>query len=464
MGRLFGTDGIRGKANIYPMTAETALNIGKAVAYHFNAHGPSPAEKSKIVIGRDPRLSGDMLEAALVAGICSMGVDTCLIGVMPTPAISYMTRHMRACAGIVISASHNPFYDNGIKIFNHNGFKLDDEVENRLEDLLRNADFISMCEAIRDTGLRYCIKDSAASYAFFLKQALDPNAGDKSGEYREKPFGDMNIILDGSNGATCQVAPRLFRELGAKVEAISVHPDGKNINDHCGSQHPEVLARHVVENKADAGLAFDGDGDRLIAVDETGKVISGDQILVICAHFAKQQNRLKNNTVVSTVMSNMGLHKALEDLDIEHVSSNVGDRYVLEKMLESGAVIGGEDSGHMIFLDHHTTGDGILTAVKLLEVMHTTGQKLSELAGIMTVYPQILLNVEVREKPDIATIPAIQAAISSVETTLGEKGRVLVRYSGTQPLCRVMVEGPDVDQTEKSCQRIATAIKNTIGI
>lgn len=454
MGKLFGTDGIRGVANVYPMTPETAVKIGRAVAYFFKAQNQERPEKSKIVIGKDTRISGDMLESALVAGICSMGVDAYLAGVLPTPGVACLTSSMKASAGIVISASHNPFYDNGIKIFKGDGFKLADDTEDELEQLLKDKDFPLKCESIRDVGRVFSIENAGSRYAAFLKQTLADDCR----------FEGMKIVLDCSNGATYQVVPELFKELGTDFECLSIHPDGKNINDQCGSQHPDNLIQKVLENRAEAGLAFDGDGDRLIAVDETGRVITGDQILAICAQFAKKQNKLKNNTAVSTVMSNMGLRKAFQELGIKHIMSQVGDRYVLEKMLECGAEIGGEDSGHMIFLNCHTTGDGLLTALRLLEVMKTTGKSLSELAAVMTVFPQVLLNVDVKRKPDLATVPEIQNAIAAVEAKLGEKGRVLVRYSGTQPLCRIMVEGPDIEQTEKYCRQISDVVRQTIGI
>jgi len=449
MGELFGTDGIRGVANQYPMTPEMAVTIGRAVAAIFKGHD----RQSKIIIGKDTRISGDMLEHALVSGICSMGVDVYLVGILPTPGVAFMTSSTGADAGIVISASHNPFYDNGIKIFKGNGYKLSDEEEDKIEQLVFNKNFASTSKSVRNTGRVYEIADAGNAYGSFLKQTVSEN-------YH---FKDIKIVIDCSNGATFEVAPAIFNELGAKVESLYINPDGKNINDKCGSQHPENLKKSVVKNGADIGLAFDGDGDRLIAVDEKGSVKTGDQILAVCAKFMKQKGLLKDNQVVSTVMSNMGLGKALKDMGIKHMTAKVGDRYVMEKMISSGAVLGGEDSGHMIFLNYHTTGDGILTALRLIEAMEEESKPLSELCKIMKVFPQVLINVDVKRKPDLENVPAIKDAIESVEKRLREKGRVVVRYSGTQSICRIMVEGPTIDETRKYCRQLADTVKITLG-
>jgi phosphoglucosamine mutase len=450
MGKLFGTDGIRGAANVYPMTAEMALNIGRAIVSLFKKE----RHQAKIIIGKDTRISGYMLEYAIVSGICSMGGDAHLAGTLPTPAVACLTASMQADAGIVISASHNPFYDNGIKIFKSDGYKLPDEKESEIEDLILNSKAASLCESVRETGKVFRIADAGKQYADFLKSALP-------GDFSLK---GMKIVLDGSNGATYRVAPQIFKDFGADVEALSVSPDGRNINEKCGSQHPETLQKWVVESGADIGLAFDGDGDRLIAVDEKGNVITGDQILAICAKVMKQKGILKNNLAVCTVMSNIGFKLALKDMGINYLTADVGDRYVLQEMRTSGAVIGGEDSGHTIFLDHHTTGDGILTALKLIEAMKTESKPLSELTEIMSVFPQILMNVAVKDKPEIDTIPEIVNEIKAAEESLGEKGRVLVRYSGTQPLCRVMVEGPTHAETERYCLQIVNAVQKKIGV
>ena len=450
MEKLFGTDGIRGKAGEYPMTQEMAERVGRAVAKTFTGTGG----RSKIIVGRDTRLSGPTLESALVSGICSVGTDVCLAGVIPTPGIAFLASSMQAGAGIVISASHNPYYDNGIKIFNGSGYKLSDEKEVQIEELVLSSDTarpnrpaLEPGRVSKDTGM-------LESYISFLNSILSENTSLKG----------LEIILDCSNGATCRIAPELFSELGVQVDALAIQPDGKNINDGCGSEHPEALIEKVLEARADLGLAFDGDGDRLIAVDEKGGILSGDQILAICARDLKKKGRLKNDLVVSTVMSNLGLGVALQNMGIHHEISGVGDRYVMEKMMATGAVLGGEDSGHMIFSGDHTSGDGILTALKLIEAMNTGNQHLSELKKIMTVYPQVLINVDVQTKPDIHSVPAIADAIKSVESNLGDRGRVLVRYSGTQPLCRVMVEGPNELETRSYCEQISDIIEKIIGI
>ncbi len=449
MGKLFGTDGIRGVANVYPMTSETALNVGRAVTSLFM----KPGRPSKIIIGKDTRISGPMLEYAMASGICSMGGEAFLTGVLPTPGIALLAAATGANAGVVISASHNPFEDNGIKIFNGDGHKLSDEREWEIEELILNDRLPSLHESIRETGHVQEIEDAQARYVQFLIDTLP----------RGFSLDGMKIVLDCSNGATYKVAPWVFSELGASVESLCVSPDGININKDCGSQHPIQLIDRVRKTGALAGLAFDGDGDRLIAVDEKGRVVTGDQILAICARHMKETGTLKNNLAVSTVMSNIGLRQALKGLGIRHRITDVGDRYVLREMIASGAVLGGEDSGHMIFLNHHTTGDGILTGLRLIEAMRSAEKPLSELSGIMSVFPQILLNVEVAEKPDIFNIPAISEEIHAVEAELGDKGRVLVRYSGTQPLCRVMVEGPTEDETRACCNRIVRVIQKKIG-
>lgn len=451
MGKLFGTDGIRGVANEYPMTPELAMKVGKAVASIFKQHNNNG--RSTIVIGKDTRISGDMLEHAVASGICAMGVDVCLSGILPTPGIAFLTASTSAIAGIVISASHNPFYDNGIKIFKNDGFKLSDEKEVEIERHVLNENLEQVGKAVQNTGRIHTMTDSEKKYANFLKEIAP----------EKKFFKGLKIVMDCSNGATFRVAPKLFTELGAEVEPLFVRPDGKNINDHCGSQNPEVLRKNVVTKGADIGIAFDGDGDRLVAVDETGGMATGDQIIAICAKYMKQTGTLKGNCVVSTVMSNLGLRLSLKEMGITHIESKVGDRHVVEKMISSGAVLGGEDSGHMIFLDHHTTGDGILTALRLLEIMRAESKPLSELRKVMTVFPQVLINVKVSHKPDIETIPEIKDAILSVERRLANEGRVLIRYSGTEPLCRVMVEGPDMVKTRAYCRELADVIKHTLG-
>lgn len=449
MGKLFGTDGIRGKANAYPMTCEMAMKVGRAVAAYFRKdHHPA-----RIVIGRDTRISGAMLEHALVAGICSAGGEALLAGVLPTPGVARLSVEHRADAGVVISASHNPFQDNGIKLFRGDGFKLSDDVESAIETLILENGQEGEGTLSEDVGNALAMAESNDQYVRFLKSTLAPST-DLSG---------WRLAVDCSHGATCWSAPMLFRELGARVDLVGASPNGRNINDHCGSQHPELLQKRVVESGAKAGLAFDGDGDRLIAVDEKGRVVTGDQILVVCARHLKETDALDHDLAVSTVMSNIGLGLALKRMGVRHLITDVGDRYVLHEMRKTGAVIGGEDSGHMIFLKHHTTGDGLLTALRLLEAMHDLDAPLSELAGAMKVYPQVLLNLDVTRKPDIASVPEIASAIDAAEKELGEEGRVLVRYSGTQPLLRVMVEGPTMETTRRCCETIVDAARSVLG-
>jgi len=448
MGKLFGTDGVRGVANEHPMTAEIALNIGRATAYLFKRKGHTP----RIIIGKDTRVSGYMLENALVSGICSMGVNALLVGPLPTPGIAFITNSMRADAGIVISASHNPFQDNGIKIFSGEGFKLSDEKELEIEEMIFSNNMHTLHPSPQELGKAYRLDDARGRYIVFLKHAFP----------KEHTLEEMKIVLDCANGATYRVAPETFFELGADVTSIFAAPNGKNINANCGSQHPETLAKEVIKRKADVGFAFDGDGDRLIAVDEKGSILTGDQILAICAKVMKKEGKLTNNLVVTTVMSNIGLGLALRELDIEHVMTKVGDRYVLEEMQAKGALIGGEESGHLIFLEHHTTGDGIITALQVLAAMKKEQKPLSELAQIMKVFPQVLINVEVKTKPELSTIPEINEVIRDVEGQLGNRGRILVRYSGTQPMCRIMVEGPTYEDAEKYCRQVADIVKEKL--
>ena len=448
MGKLFGTDGIRGVANEYPMTAEMAMNIGRATAHLFKKKGHAP----KIIIGKDTRLSGYMLENALVSGICSMGVNAILVGVIPTPGIAFLTGSMRADAGIVISASHNPFQDNGIKIFGSEGFKLPDETEAAIEELIFANNLHTLCPSPTELGKAYRMEDARGRYIVFLKHSFP----------KEQTLEGTRIVLDCSHGATYRVAPETFTELGAEIRTLFDEPDGRNINLRCGSQHPGSLAAEVRKTGAEMGFAFDGDGDRLIAVDETGTVLTGDQILAVCAQVLKKEGGLANNLVVRTVMSNIGLGVTLDALGIGSVMAKVGDRSVLEEMLARGAVIGGEDSGHLIFLNHHTTGDGIITALQVAAAVKKERKKLSELARIMKVFPQVLLNVEVKRRPEIETVPGIMAAIRGAEAELGSRGRVLVRYSGTQNLCRVMVEGPTSEETERLCRKIAAVVEESL--
>jgi len=449
MGKLFGTDGIRGEANRYPMRSEIAFGVGQAVAYLLRKE----RHRTRIVIGKDTRISGYMLESSLEAGITSMGGHPYLVGVLPTPGIAFITQSMRADAGIVVSASHNPYEDNGIKIFNGNGFKLSDEEEARLENLILSGELERRLPPAREMGQAFRMEDVNGRYIVFLKNTFP----------RDLSMERMKIVLDVANGATYKVAPIAFSELGAEVEVIHNSPNGLNINDGCGSQHTDDLRKRVVETGAALGLAFDGDGDRLIAVDEKGKDLTGDQILLLCSLVMKERGQLRNDLVVSTVMSNLGLKIACRRHMLNHHTSNVGDRYVLEDMIRLGGVLGGEESGHMIFLDHHTTGDGIITAMQVVASMVRTGKRLSELAAVMDVFPQKLVNVKVKRKPRLDTVPEIRQAIRQVEMELGDEGRVLVRYSGTQKMCRVMVEGPSADVTEKYCKGLAEVVERALG-
>ena len=450
MGKLFGTDGIRGVANEYPMTPEMAVKIGKSVVYAFKKEASDPL----FIMGRDTRQSGNMLEYALTSGICSAGGYVLLTGVLPTPGIAFLSKNLNANAGIVVSASHNPFFDNGIKLFDKNGYKLSDEAEDEIEDLVLNNNMLSECKVTVNIGTVSVLNDATKRYSDFLKNSL-PGGFTLNG---------LKIVMDCSNGATYKVAPELLSDLGADIYILYNLPDGKNINENCGSEHIESLINKVLENKADIGIAFDGDGDRLIAVDENGKILSGDKILAISATIMKKNGQLTNNHVVSTVMSNMGLVSLFKEKSINHTMSQVGDRYVMQQMIKTGSVLGGEDSGHIIFSDHQTTGDGILTALKLIQFMKEESKPLSELNKIMTVYPQILINIHVSHKPKIDDVPELADAVRHVENILSEKGRVLVRYSGTQSICRVMVEGPDMEETERLCQQIADKVRKTIGM
>ncbi|HQL90061.1 MAG TPA: phosphoglucosamine mutase [Syntrophales bacterium] len=449
MGKLFGTDGIRGEANRYPMNAETAFAVGQAVAHVFKKDG----HRARVIIGKDTRISGYMLESSLEAGITSMGGYPYLVGVLPTPGIAFITQSMRADAGVVISASHNPFQDNGLKIFGGNGYKLTDAEEEHIEELILNKKLTDLLPTARGMGKAFRIDDVHGRYIVFLKNTFP----------RRLSMEGMKIVMDTANGAAYRVAPEAFIELGADVEVIHNTPNGININDRCGSQHTADLRKKVVECGAAVGLAFDGDGDRLIAVDEKGREITGDQVLVICADRLKKEGKLKNDLLVTTVMSNLGLRVACRKYGFRHHASKVGDRYVLEDMLRLGAVIGGEDAGHMIFLDHHTTGDGIIAAMQLVAAMVREGKPLSEMAAMMDVYPQKLINVDVQRKPAIETVPRLMEAIRQAERELGDEGRVLVRYSGTQQMCRVMVEGPSAEVTEKYCTRIADIVRSELG-
>jgi phosphoglucosamine mutase len=444
MRKLFGTDGIRGMANVYPMTTEVAMQVGKAVAYLFR-EGQKEQRRHRVLIGKDTRLSCYMIENAITAGVCSMGVDVLLVGPMPTPAISFLTGSMRADAGIVISASHNPFHDNGIKLFSRDGFKLPDHLEERIEELMESDTLLREQPTGKNVGKAFRIDDARGRYIVFLKNTFP----------RELALDGLKIVLDCANGATYGVAPLVFEELGADVMKIGVSPNGTNINDGCGALFPDALKQAVTTHNADMGVALDGDGDRLIVVDEKGRLVDGDHIMAICAKYMIDKRTLNYNTVVATVMSNMGLEIALEKMGGRLVRTDVGDRYVVEAMREKGYNLGGEQSGHLVFLDHITTGDGILAALQLLTVMQRTKRPLSELASIMETFPQTLVNVKVRERKQVQDIEGLPEMIRQFEEEFRGKGRILVRPSGTEPLLRVMVEGEDEKKIDNVAQELA---------
>jgi phosphoglucosamine mutase len=448
--KLFGTDGVRGVANIEPMTAEMAMQLGRAAAYVFKR---DKNRRHCIVIGKDTRLSGYMLENALVAGICSMGVDVQIVGPLPTPGIAFITSSMRADAGVVISASHNPYQDNGIKFFSASGFKLPDEMELEMEELILNNRLDDLRPVADEVGKAYRIDDAIGRYIVFLKDTF-PKDFDLQG---------LRIVLDCAHGAGYKVAPAVFTELGAEVITLGVNPNGTNINAGCGSMHPEVMAEKVREYRADLGIALDGDADRVIFVDENGHEVDGDHIMAICGTEMIKAGILKKKTVVATVMSNMGLEIAIKKAGGKLVRTNVGDRYVVEEMLREGYNLGGEQSGHMIFLDHNSTGDGILSALQVLAIIQRKGKRLSELARVMTALPQVLVNVRVCRKAVLEEVAPIKAVIDEVNAELGDNGRVLIRYSGTEPLLRIMIEGEDQGGIELLAKKIADSVRTNLG-
>ncbi len=449
MGRLFGTDGIRGEANLPPMDGPTGFTLGQAVVRTL-ARGKS---RPVVVLGKDTRLSGDMLECAVAAGVASAGGDVRRAGVLPTPGIAVLTREWKADAGVMISASHNPYPDNGFKVFSSRGMKLSLGEEAALENAMLEG--APSGAAIRGEGVGrvFSQAEGRSPYAAFLRNAFPS-------EITLKGF---RIVLDTANGAAFETAPGVFRDLGAAVEVLHDRPNGTNINEGCGSEDTGDLEARVLETGAHAGLAFDGDGDRLVAVDEEGRRLTGDQVLMILARDLLNRGGLAGDLLVTTVMSNLGLIEACRRLGIHHHASQVGDRFVLEDMLRLGAVLGGEDSGHMILLEHHTTGDGILSGLQLLACMAREGLPLSEMSAVMEVFPQVLVNVEVSSKPDLAGIPEVAAAVQEVEAAMGARGRVLVRFSGTQNVCRVMVEGPNREAAQGACDRIARAVRSAVG-
>ncbi|WP_341284999.1 phosphoglucosamine mutase [Priestia megaterium] len=443
MRKYFGTDGVRGIANV-ELTPELAFKLGKSAGYVLTKGMTEQTPRPTFVVGRDTRISGPMLETALISGLTSSGVNVIQLGIVPTPAVAYITKQL-ASGGVMISASHNPYQDNGIKFFNQDGYKLSDEVELEIEHYLERLDELPVYDG-GDIGTILAYKNAANFYVEFLKNSISTN------------LEGLNIVLDCANGAATTVAPTLFESLGATVHVLSASPDGVNINVDCGSTHPEELQRKVVELKADLGLAFDGDADRLIAVDETGAVVDGDQILYICAKALRLQGKLANHTVVSTVMSNFGFQKALNELGVNSVQTSVGDRYVLEEMMKQGYTLGGEQSGHIIFLDLNTTGDGILSALQLASIAKETSMSITELLSGFKKYPQQLVNVKVKDKKAWESHPAIRNAIMEAENVLADNGRVLVRASGTENLVRVMVEADNSELVN----RLVTSIANEI--
>ena len=444
MRKLFGTDGVRGVANTYPMTTEIAMQLGRAIAFLVKKQVLDKEHNPRLVIGKDTRLSGYMIENALASGICSMGVNVLLVGPLPTPGIAFITTGMRADAGVVISASHNPFQDNGIKIFSKSGFKLPDVEEALIEDLIFSKKMDSLRPVAEEVGKAARIDDAKGRYIVFLKNTFP----------RRYTLDGIHIVLDCAHGATYAVAPHVFEELGAKVTSIGVQPDGKNINNECGALHPGVMAEIVRRKSADLGIALDGDGDRLIVADEKGNIVDGDQIMAICAEEMLKRQKLAKNTLVATVMSNLGLELAMQRMGGTLVRTQVGDRYVVEEMLRNEYNFGGEQSGHLVFLKHNTTGDGILGALQLLVAMQKKERPLSELTQIMEPFPQVLQNVRTAKKLVLDRIPGFSEKIAGLEKSLGASGRILVRPSGTEPVIRVMVEGED----EKLIDTIASEI------
>jgi phosphoglucosamine mutase len=449
MKRLFGTDGVRGIANIEPMTAEMALQLGRAIAYVFKKE----PRRHRIVIGKDTRLSGYMLESAMVAGICSMGVDVLLVGPLPTPGIAFITSSMRADAGVVISASHNPYQDNGIKFFSREGLKLPDEIEHQIEEFIFENQDPSHRPTRKEVGKAFRVDDAIGRYVVFAKNTFP----------RELTLEGLKIVVDCANGATYRVAPEVFYELGAEVVPIGVNPDGENINRDCGTLYPEVLAKEVKRTGADIGVAFDGDGDRCILVDEMGNVLNGDFIMAISATVMLRQNRLKKKTLVATVMSNSGLDEAIAREGGRVVRTPVGDRYVVEEMINGGYNLGGEQSGHILFMDHTTTGDGIITALQVLAWMVREERKLSEFASCMESYPQVLLNVNVKEKKDLNEIPSVVKTLTRVQKKLKKSGRAFIRYSGTEPLARITVEGKNETEINLLARELAEVVEKELG-
>ncbi|MEF2146128.1 MAG: phosphoglucosamine mutase [Desulfovibrionaceae bacterium] len=443
--RLFGTDGLRGQVNLFPMTPEIALRLGLAAGQYFR----NGSKRHKVVIGKDTRLSGYVFETALTSGFCATGMDVYLVGPLPTPAISFLTRNMRADLGVVISASHNPFSDNGIKFFDRMGFKLPDKAEEEITEMVLSSDSKWSFPAPEDVGRAKRIVDANGRYIVYLKNSFPQHL----------TLDGLKIVLDCANGASYGVAPMILRELGAEVVTLSCDPDGLNINEKCGSLYPEVISRTVVEEGADIGLALDGDADRLIVVDEKGRILDGDQIMALCAQDLIDRDELAANMLVATVMSNMALEIFMQERGCRLLRTPVGDRYVVEAMRREGAVLGGEQSGHLIFMNYTTTGDGLLAALQLMRIMVEKQRPLSELSHLLTPFPQMLKNVHVERKIPFEQAPAVQEAVRQAELELAGKGRVLLRYSGTEPVARVMVEGENQAKVESLTDRLCEVLK-----
>jgi len=447
MGKYFGTDGVRGIANA-ELTPELAFKLGRAGGCAI----AKDVQRPKILVGRDTRISGEMLEAALIAGLLSIGAEVLRLGVLSTPAVAYLTKAMDAHAGIMISASHNPVEDNGIKFFSSNGFKLTDEQEESIEELIDHSQEIPRPIGA-DVGSVGDYFEGKQKYMQFLKQTVE-----------EEDFSGLHIALDCANGATSALAPHLFADLEAEITTIGTNPNGININDSVGSTHPETLADHVKAQGADIGLAFDGDGDRLIAVDEKGTIVDGDKIMYVCAKHLNEQGQLNDHTLVTTVMSNIGLYKALDTAGIVTKKTAVGDRYVMEEMRENGFTLGGEQSGHIIFLNHTTTGDGMLSALQLVNIIKSTGKMLSELVAEVVNFPQKLVNVQVTAKHEVQKNPRVAEVIQEVEGELGDDGRVLVRPSGTESLVRIMIEAPTEEDCDRYVEKIVHVVNEELGV
>lgn len=454
--RIFGTDGVRGIANIEPVTAETSLKLGRAAAHVFTQLNPrrNPAgTRPKIVLGKDTRRSGYMLENALVAGITSLGVDVLIIGPLPTPGVAYITRSLRADAGIVLSASHNPYEDNGIKFFRHDGYKLDDQVEEQIEQLVFTGEIDSIRPTAGKIGRATRIDDALGRYVEFAKSSFP----------RGMSLEEMRVAVDVANGAAYKSTPCILRELGADVTVAHNQPNGVNINDGCGSTHPEGIQRIVKLSGADVGITHDGDADRVLLCDENGEIVDGDEILAIASLDFLGGGRLEQNTVVATVMSNFGLDETLAAKGGKVVRTKVGDRYVIEEMVQQKLNLGGEQSGHIIFRDFTTTGDGIISALQILRIMHQTGQPLGKLKACLKKYPQAQRNLMVKEKRPLAELPTVMKLVNEAEKELSGKGRVLLRYSGTESKIRLLIEGREFDKIDKQANRIADAIQDAIG-